>query len=55
MEALELTKVKYTHSGDNIEKPPLNIDLEINNERQDCKIGTVWTGTCGRGEGEQRR
>jgi hypothetical protein len=20
----------------------LNIGLEINNERQDCKIGTVW-------------
>jgi hypothetical protein len=21
---------------------PLNINLEINSERQDCKIGTVW-------------
>jgi hypothetical protein len=28
----------------------LNIDFEINNERQDCKIGTVCgeEGTCGR-------
>jgi hypothetical protein len=23
---------------------PLNINLEINNERQDCKTGTVWKG-----------
>jgi hypothetical protein len=30
----------------------LNIDLNINNERWDCKMGTVWGGTCGRGEGE---
>jgi hypothetical protein len=31
---------------------PLNINSDINNKRQDCKIGTVcvW-GTCG-GEGE---
>jgi hypothetical protein len=28
----------------------LNIDLDINNERQDCKIGTVG-GLCGRGRG----
>jgi hypothetical protein len=34
---------------------PLNIDLEINKERQDGEIGTVCRGsTCGRREGEQR-
>jgi hypothetical protein len=27
----------------------LNIDLGINNERQDCIIGTVWFGTYGKG------
>jgi hypothetical protein len=27
----------------------LNIDLRINKERQDYKIGTVWGGTCGMG------
>jgi hypothetical protein len=27
----------------------LNIDFGINNERQDCKIGTGWGNTCGRG------
>jgi hypothetical protein len=32
-------------------EPPLNIDLNINNERLDCKIGTVHVvGTSGRGE-----
>jgi hypothetical protein len=29
----------------------LNTDLNINNERQDCKIGTVWGGSCGKGRG----
>jgi hypothetical protein len=35
---------------------PLNIDLNINNERQDCKIGTVydWGGTGGRGRVNER-
>jgi hypothetical protein len=33
----------------------LNIDLEINNERQGCKIRTVGEGGCGMGEGERRR
>jgi hypothetical protein len=28
---------------------PWNIDLEINNERKDCKIGTVWGDTHGTG------
>jgi hypothetical protein len=33
----------------------LNIDFEIKNGRQDCKIGTVCEGgTCGSGEGERR-
>jgi hypothetical protein len=33
----------------------LNIDLGINNGRQDSKIGTVcvWGGTCGSREGER--
>jgi hypothetical protein len=43
MEGVEQTKVKYTHSRDTLRKP-LNIDLEINNERQACKIGTVCGG-----------
>jgi hypothetical protein len=35
---------------------PLNINLTISNENQDCKIGTVCTGsTSGKGEGEERR
>jgi hypothetical protein len=29
---------------------PLNINLNINNERQDCKIGTAWGGSTGGGE-----
>jgi hypothetical protein len=27
----------------------LNINFGIKNKRQDCKISTVWGGTCGRG------
>jgi hypothetical protein len=27
----------------------LNIDLGINNERQDCKMGAVCVGSCGKG------
>jgi hypothetical protein len=27
----------------------LNIDFGTNNERQDCKIGTVYGGHCGKG------
>jgi hypothetical protein len=38
---------------------PLNTDLEFNNKRQDCRIGTgcvcVWGGTCERREDEQWR
>jgi hypothetical protein len=37
MEGVEQSKVKYTHSRDTV-----NIDLEINNEKQDCNIGTVY-------------
>jgi hypothetical protein len=32
---------------------PFNIDFGINNERQDCKIGTVWGSTCGRRKGNR--
>jgi hypothetical protein len=38
-------KIKYTTAGIYWETP-LNIHLDINNERQDCKIGTV----CGGGQ-----
>jgi hypothetical protein len=39
-EGVELTEEKYAHSEDTF-RNPLNIDFKINNERQDCKIGTV--------------
>jgi hypothetical protein len=39
MEGVKQTKVKYSHSRDT--ENPLNIDLDINNKRQYCKIGTV--------------
>jgi hypothetical protein len=42
MEGLELTAEVH-------QETPLNIDLGINNEKHDCKIGTA--GTCGQ-EGE---
>jgi hypothetical protein len=56
MERVEQTKVKYTHSMDTL-RNPLNTDLNINNKRQDCKIGTVCGGgkSCGTGEDEWRR
>jgi hypothetical protein len=41
MEGVKPSKVKYTHSG-LYQETPMNIDLGINNKRQDCKIGTVW-------------
>jgi hypothetical protein len=34
----EETKVKHSHRGHPLRNPNLN----INNEKQDCKIGTVW-------------
>jgi hypothetical protein len=37
MEGIEQTKVKYTHIGIH-QETSLNMDLDINNERQDCKI-----------------
>jgi hypothetical protein len=48
MEGVELTKVKYIHSGDRL-RHPLNMEFGINNERQNCKISSVLVGTCGRG------
>jgi hypothetical protein len=51
MEGVELTKVKYTHRR-NTSRNLFEIDLGINNERQDCKIDTVWGVTCGTGEAE---
>jgi hypothetical protein len=44
MEGVEWTKRKYTHSRDTLRNP--YIDLNINNKRQDCNMGTV----CGREE-----
>jgi hypothetical protein len=53
MEGNEWTKVKYTHSGPTLRKTPLNINSIINNEKQNCKIGTVCVvGTRRREEGE---
>jgi hypothetical protein len=40
MEGVEWTKVKYTYSGDTL-RNPFDINLNINNEKQDYKIGTV--------------
>jgi hypothetical protein len=37
---VEWTRVKYTHSGHTL-RHPLKINLNINNEKQDCKIGTM--------------
>jgi hypothetical protein len=41
MEEFEWPKVKFTHS-----EHTLNINLNINNDYQDCKIGMVygWAG-----------
>jgi hypothetical protein len=52
MEGVEQTKAKYTHSRIQ-QETPLNINLNINKDRQDYTIGTGYVeGTCGRGEGE---
>jgi hypothetical protein len=40
MEGVERIKVNYTHIGDAL-RHPLIIDLNINNGRQDWKVGTV--------------
>jgi hypothetical protein len=42
LEGMEQTKVKYTHSADALR----NTDLNINNKRLDCKIGTVCVCVC---------
>jgi hypothetical protein len=34
---------------------PLKIDIEINNKKQDYKIGTVGCSTDGKGENEWNR
>jgi hypothetical protein len=49
MEEAEQTKIKYTHNGDTLGNP-LNIDFGINNERQECRIGTVSGRSSGREE-----
>jgi hypothetical protein len=41
MEGIEWTKAKYTNSGDTL-RNPLNINSDINNEIQVCKIGTMY-------------
>jgi hypothetical protein len=51
-EGAERTNIKYTHSGDTA-RNPLNIDLDINNRRQDSCFGAVWGNICERKEGEQ--
>jgi hypothetical protein len=43
MEGVELTK-ESTLIVEIHQETPLNIDLGINKERQDCKIGTMWGG-----------
>jgi hypothetical protein len=45
-----MDQVKDTHSGGG--DTPLNINLNINNENQDCKIGTVHEGETGGRQGE---
>jgi hypothetical protein len=41
MEGVEWTTVKYTQQGYIEKQTPLNINLNINNEKQGYKIGTV--------------
>jgi hypothetical protein len=40
---MDQSKVKYTHSAYTM-STHLNSNLNINNEKQDCKIGTVCGG-----------
>jgi hypothetical protein len=55
VEGAAQTKVKCAHCGDTL-RNPLNVDLDINNERQACKIGTVcveeylWEGRVNKGD-----
>jgi hypothetical protein len=47
-----MTKAKHILSeAGTQQETPLNIDLVINHERQDCETGTVGGGTCGRVKG----
>jgi hypothetical protein len=46
-------QVKHIHSWDT-SRNPLNIDFEINNERQDCKTVIVLGGYIWEGGGEWR-
>jgi hypothetical protein len=58
MEGVDRTKVKHTHSGHTLRHPPLKFNSNINDENQDCKIGTVcaWGGEVHiRGVKERRR
>jgi hypothetical protein len=66
MEGVEQTKEKYTHGGHTL-RYPFEHQLNIDNEKQDCKIGIVCVCVCvcvcvyggwstsGSGEGEGRR
>jgi hypothetical protein len=48
MEGIELSKVKYIHSG-NRRRHPLNIDqILIIKDRTVKLVQCVWRGTCGR-------
>jgi hypothetical protein len=40
MKGVDLIKIKYTHTGDTSRKR-LNINLEINNKRQDLQWGEI--------------
>jgi hypothetical protein len=44
MEGVAWTKSKYTFTAGIHRQILLNIDLDINNERQDCKKGSVCGG-----------
>jgi hypothetical protein len=50
MEGVELTKAKYTHSGDTL-RNPLNIDFGLNNQRQNYKTGSMCGGYLWEGGG----
>jgi hypothetical protein len=43
MEGVSWTKVKYTHSRGTL-RNPFDLDINTNNERLNCKIGTVCVG-----------
>jgi hypothetical protein len=45
MEGVEWTKVKYTYNGNTL-RNSLNSNLDINEDRQDCKINIVRVCVC---------